>query len=124
MPMAGAEQRTERRIAVSELPEEYRQFGALLRLTTEVAVTTTDVSLNGFGFVAELPSENFIVGSRLVLYPLGKNIPVFGVVVHSAAISTGTRVGVRLQHLGGYDAYTAVISKLLGQVTEPSTALG
>lgn len=79
----------------------------------EVQVTTTNASLNGFGFYSTLPPDDFIVGCRLVLFPLGSDIPVYGDIVHSSITDKGTRVGVRLQHLGGYAHYTTVIQKLL-----------
>ncbi len=108
--------RKEYRIPANKLPEEYTRFTILLGGGTELEVETTDLSLGGFGFLADLSPENFVSGSRLVLYPLGKDSPVYGVVVHAALTDRGTRVGVLLQDLGGYRAYRAKIQIILEDI--------
>lgn len=111
--MNDRELRKEYRIPAHNLPEQYTRFTILLGQEDETEVQTTDLSLNGFGFLSVLPEEAFIPGSRLVLYPLGKEQPLYGIVVHSARNDRGTRVGIKLQTLGGYNDYVQAIQKIL-----------
>ena len=113
--MSGAEKRNEIRISADRLPEEYHSFSILLPHGMEVIVHTSDASLNGFGFYSELDQNEFIVGCRLVLYPLGNEHPVYGIIVHSSATNKGTRVGVQLQKLGGYKNYTTAIQEIIAK---------
>ncbi len=108
--------RKEYRIPAAELPAEYTRFTILLGDEDMAEVQTTDLSLNGFGFLTRLPPETFIAGSRLVLYPLGEDRPVYGIVVHAAATDRGTRIGVKLQELGGYAEYSRTIQKILSDL--------
>lgn len=111
--MNDRELRKEYRIPADKLPGQYTRFTVLLGQEHETEVQTTDLSLNGFGFLTDLPEDSFIPGSRLVLYPLGKDQPVYGVVVHAARNDRGTRVGIKLQTLGGYHDYAHAIQKIL-----------
>ncbi len=114
--MCEKELRKEYRIPAENLPGQYTRFTILLGQEGETEVQTTDLSLNGFGFLSALPEEAFIPGSRLVLYPLGKEQPLYGVVVHSSQNGRGTRVGIKLQPLGGYSDYSKAIQKILSDL--------
>ena len=114
--MNSKELRKEIRISVRDIPEEYSAFTILLPHGTESRVNTSDISLNGFGFTSALSPEEFIVGQRLVLYPLGNEHPVYGNIVHTMMTPAGTRVGVSLLHLGGYTKYKAMVSSLLNKL--------
>lgn len=108
--------RKEYRIPAADLPAEYTRFTILLGGEHTTEVQTTDLSLNGFGFLTRLSSENFVPGSRLVLYPLGEDRPVYGIVVHAAATDRGSRIGVKLQELGGYAEYSRAVQKILSDL--------
>lgn len=110
------ELRKEYRIPAEKLPAQYTRFTILLGQENEADVQTTDLSLNGFGFLTDLPVEDFIPGSRLVLYPLDKECPVYGIVVHATMLDRKTRVGVKLQELGGYQDYTRAVHKILSDL--------
>lgn len=110
------ELRKEYRIPAKLLPEQYTRFTILLGHETETEVQITDLSLGGFGFVTDLPPENFVSTSRLVLYPLGREQPVYGIVIHAAPTAHGTRVGVKLQELGGFTEYRTAIQKILADI--------
>lgn len=114
--MNDRELRKEYRIPAEKLPGQYTRFTILLGQEEETEVQATDLSLNGFGFITALPEESFIQGSRLVLYPLGKERPVYGIVVHAAKSDRGTRVGIKLQELGGYHDYTRAVQKILSDL--------
>lgn len=116
--MSSAEQRKEKRIKIDQLPEKYRHFSVLLSQGTTIQVETKDASLNGFGFLANLNESNFIVSTRLVLYPLGDEHPVYGKIVYAMEIDGKTRVGVQLQPLGGYQKYAEEIQKILDALAE------
>lgn len=111
--MGTIELRKEKRISVNDLPEKYSNFSVLLPHGVESTVNTTDASLNGFGFTSNLPKEDFVVGFKLVLYPLGTDLPVYGTIVHVSKTEMGTRVGVRLLPIGGYKLYNSEIQNLL-----------
>lgn len=111
--MGTIELRKEKRISVKDLPEKYSNFSVLLPHGVESTVYTTDASLNGFGFNSNLPMEEYIVGFKLVLYPLGTDHPVYGTIVHASKTETGTRVGIRLLPLGGYNMYNNEIKNIL-----------
>jgi len=110
--MGGIEQRKEKRYSVDELPKEYSEFSILLGHGSSATVKTIDASLNGFGFKAELQTDSFVLGSKIVLFPLGQEHPVYGIVVYSREFENGTKVGVLLQHLGGYAKYTNIIHEV------------
>jgi hypothetical protein len=116
--MGGKEQRRERRIKVEYLPDEYRCFSILLSHGKEIEVQTLDASMNGFGFLADLDTSNFVVSTHLVLYPLGNEHPVYGIIVHAQAAENKTRVGVQLQPMGGYRRYTEEMQKILEKFPE------
>lgn len=103
--MAGIDKRKEPRIPVALLPPEYAEFTILLPHGQEATVRTLDASQHGFGFTSTLPPDNFIIGTRLVLYPLGTELPVFGTIRFSACVDGVCRVGLELTHAGGYCAY-------------------
>ena len=115
--MDGKEQRKEPRVPADQLPGEYRRFSILLGHGLETPVETTDASLSGFGFVSALPIRNFVLGSRLVLFPLGDSHPVYGVVRFAIELGSGTRVGVALQDIGGYGQYQAAIRPFMPENT-------
>ena len=108
--------RKEYRIPANELLPEYTRFTILLGHEHEAEVQTADLSLGGFGFITDRTLDDFIQGSRLVLYPLGRDQPLYGIVVHAASIDKGTRVGVQLQELGGYQEYRTAIQKILQHI--------
>ncbi|HKL85789.1 MAG TPA: hypothetical protein VJ861_05620, partial [Treponemataceae bacterium] len=81
--MSGVEQRKEIRFPAHVLPEEYRTFSILLSQGKTATVKTVDASRNGFGFTAHLSSDNFILGSKIVLYPFGESRPVYGIIVYA-----------------------------------------
>ena len=110
--MSSADQRKEIRFSFDLLPPEYLSFTILLSHGQTATVTTIDASRYGFGFTVDLSSDNFIVGSKIVLYPLGEDSPVYGVIVYSHSVLNSTRVGVMLQHLGGYDKFVVAINEL------------
>lgn len=118
--MISKDLRKEYRIPSNKLPKEYIRFTILLGQGNELEVETTDLSLGGFGFLAGLSLENFVPGSRLVLYPLGHDSPVYGVVVHAASTERGTRVGVLLNDLGGYRTYRAKIQEIFKDIDSHS----
>ncbi len=116
--MSGQDLRKETRIPSNNLPGEYTEFSILLPHGLEATVITADASLNGFGFFSDLSADNFIQGTRLVLYPLGNSHAVYGDIVHTAPTVNGTRVGVRLLHLGGYEQYHTVMKTFLDRFQE------
>ncbi|MDA3955807.1 PilZ domain-containing protein [Oceanispirochaeta sp.] len=115
--MGTIESRKEKRIPVNELPEKYTGFSILLPHGVESMVYTIDASLNGFGFNSDSPLDDFIVGSRLVLYPNGTESPVYGKIVFSCKTDKGTRVGVQLQPYGGYEVYNKEIQEILAKTS-------
>jgi hypothetical protein len=112
--MEGSEKRREPRVKAEALPARYREFSILLSHGQEAVVRTSDASLSGFGFYSDLPCEHFVVGTRLVLYPLGDEHPLFGIIVHCQATERGSRVGVHLQALGGYHTYAEQMAAYFG----------
>jgi|GEM_PF-1368259 len=108
--------RKEHRIPANELPPEYTRFTILLGHEHETEVQTADLSLGGFGFITDRMIDDFIQGSRLVLYPLGRDQSLYGIVVHATTTDKGTRVGVQLQELGGYQEYRTAIQKILHHI--------
>lgn len=108
--------RKEYRIPANELPPEYTSFTILLGHECETEVQTADLSLGGFGFITDHVIDDFVQGSRLVLYPLGRDQPLYGIVVHAATTDRGTRVGIQLQEIGGYREYRTAIQKILEHI--------
>ena len=108
--------RKEFRIPAKDLPEQYSSFTILLAQGLNAEVTTTDLSLGGFGFFTNIATDSFIPGSRLVLYPLGEATPLYGIVVHAAKTVRGSRVGVKLQELGGYRDYRNAIQNIIKDI--------
>jgi hypothetical protein len=90
------ELRKEARLKAEFLPGPLKSFTVLLAGGAEKVVKTADASPGGFGFLAVGDPELFIVGTRLTLYPLGRDNPVHGKIVHVADTMWGLRVGVCL----------------------------
>lgn len=111
--MGTIESRKEKRISINELPLKYVSFSVLLPHGIESIVYTIDASKNGFGFISELATEEFIVGHRLVLYPIGNEHPLYGNIVFSSKVEKGSRVGVQLLPLGGYDLYKSELQEII-----------
>jgi hypothetical protein len=107
------ELRKEPRINVSLLPEKYKEFEVLLAHGVTSIVKTADVSSSGFGFYSDLPTNEFIPGQKIVLYPVGETHPVYGTIMHTEIVANQTRVGVLLGKFGGYEKYKEVIDELL-----------
>ena len=105
--------RSENRIKAADLPDKYATFTVLLPEGLEEEVHTTDASLSGFGFVSSLPPNYYLKGTRIVLYPLGRQKALYGQIIHSSPEESGTRVGIHLQDLGAYETYRGILSALL-----------
>ena len=114
--MGTVESRKEKRISINELPLQYASFSILLPHGIESTVYTIDASFNGFGFISELPTEEFIVGHRLVLYPIGNEHPVYGNIVFCSKVDKGSRVGVQLLPLGGYNLYKIELQEIINKI--------
>ena len=69
------------------------------------AAIMVDASTGGIGFYADKPSEEFAVGSRIIMYVSNQNKPVYGKVVYSKALGALSRIGTSLDKKAGYKKY-------------------
>ena len=107
------EKRLEKRIMAADLPDSFQVFTLLLPGEGLVKAITTDASLSGFGLLVEAGADNFIIGTNLVIYPLGEDNAIYGRIIFVQQISsTATRVGLSLLPSASYNEYKKIIQNI------------
>lgn len=111
--------RRECRYKAETLPEPLRRFVVLLPGAVEQEVETTDASAGGFGFLAIGEPDLFIVGTRITLYPIGKDQPLHGKIMHISLKGDRIRVGVAILETEAFKCWKDKIVELSQTVKCP-----
>ncbi|MBN1649409.1 MAG: PilZ domain-containing protein, partial [Spirochaetales bacterium] len=104
--------RKEKRYDADLLPDNMRKYQVHLSPEEEITVTVRNASMNGLGFISETGAEHFIIGSTIVLVPVGKSFTMYGKIIHVSALPQNRcMVGVELRHTVAMTSYQDILKK-------------
>ena len=106
--------RKEERIKIDKLPEEIKKFYLHFSNGDECLADIVDVSFHGLGILAKLDLNHFIVGTNIVIYPIGKDYAMYGKIIHASQISPNlTRVGIILRQTNALTKYKKILKEVM-----------
>lgn len=107
------DKRKEKRYDVELLPESLKKFYIHFSNGDEALAEIKNASMHGFGIRVSLSSEHFIVGTKLVLYPAGKDYALYGKIVHKHEIAENqTQVGLQLLKTEALKKYQKILESI------------
>lgn len=105
--------RKEKRIKVELLPNSMKQYIIHLNPENEIIANIVDASMSGLGIIAPVDFTNFIVGSSIAIYPIGKDFALYGKIAHVSSINAlNTRVGIALRETRALEKYQSILKNL------------
>lgn len=106
--------RDEIRYDAKLLPDTMRRYIIHLNPEQELEIEVVNISLNGLGFIANIPSENFTIDEPIILCPIEKTFTIYGKIVFVKMITPAvSRVGIKLRSTRALIKYQSMLKNII-----------